>query len=294
MDKILVTGVAGFIGSNLAQRLLENENNIVYGVDNFSSSTMSNLYPLLKNERFHFEEWDLIKPYDFCSDKIYHLAGCGDLKRYFENKYEYILEQIEITKNIISLARKNGAKLILTTQNKDYSSQNKEMFEYYDMLKLIEDLALNLIYEHKLNAIFACIDYVYGKNMQQNDKRIIPTAIINAFNNKDIIEEYDESFYFTHIQDVVLNLEKLMNHYSSRPIVDVFNSSLYLKSDIIKLIFNYIKSSSKLELKTLDSFNPNYSTKPTTLDNGVIIECKTPVLEGILATIQHFKLMYFS
>ena len=52
MDKILVTGVAGFIGSNLAIKLLENENNIVYGIDNFSSSTMSNLYPLLKNERF--------------------------------------------------------------------------------------------------------------------------------------------------------------------------------------------------------------------------------------------------
>ena len=58
MDKILITGVAGFIGSNLALKLLENENNIVYGVDNFSSSNMSNLYPLLKNDRFHFEEWD--------------------------------------------------------------------------------------------------------------------------------------------------------------------------------------------------------------------------------------------
>ena len=54
MDKILITGVAGFIGSNLANKLLEDENNIVYGIDDFSSSTMSNLYPLLKNERFIF------------------------------------------------------------------------------------------------------------------------------------------------------------------------------------------------------------------------------------------------
>ncbi len=294
MDKILITGVAGFIGSNLALKLLENENNIVYGVDNFSSSNMSNLYPLLKNDRFHFEEWDLKKQYDFCSDKIYHLAGCGDLNRYYKNKYEYILEQIEITKNMISLAQKNGAKLILTTQYRDYSAQNKELFEYYDLLALIEDLILDLVSDNKLNAIFARVDYVYGKNMSQNDNRIIPKTILRAFKNEAMAEIYDESFYFTYANDVIINLEKLMNHYSSKPIVDVINPNLYLKSDIIKLICNYIKSTSTLEIKTPEPFHPNYTTKSTTLDNGVIIECKTPVLEGILATIQHFKLMYFS
>lgn len=294
MDKILVTGVAGFIGSNLAQKLLENENNIVYGIDNFSSSNMSNLYPLLKNDRFHFEEWDLKKQYNFSSDKIYHLAGCGDLSRYYNNKYEYILEQIEITKNIISLSQKNGARLVLTTQHKDYSSQNKELYEYYDLLKLIEDLILNLVNDNKLNAIFARLDNVYGKNMGKDDNRVISKAIMSAFNNEDISEIYDESFYFTYIADVVSNLEKLMNYYSSKPIVDVINQNLYLKSDVIKLIISYIKSSSKLEIRTPEPFHPNYTTKPTTLDNGIIIDCKTPVLEGILATIQHFKLMYFS
>lgn len=294
MDKILVTGVAGFIGSNLAIRLLENENNIVYGIDNFSSSTMSNLYPLLKNDRFHFEEWDLKKTYDFCCDKIYHLAGCGDLKRYYKDKYSFILEQIEISKNIISLSQKNGAKLVLTTQNRDYSPQNKELFEYFDSTKLIEDLVISLINSNKLSAVFARLDYVYGKYMNQEDKRIIPQAILNAFKNENIVQLYNESAYYTYVRDVVVNLEKLMNYYSSKPIVDVFNTSLYLKSDVIKLIINYIKSSSKLEIKTPEPFHPNYTAKPTTLDNGVIIECKTPVLEGILTTIQHFKLMYFS
>ena len=197
-------------------------------------------------------------------------------------------------KNIISLSQKNGAKLILTTQNRDYSSQNKELFEYFDCSKLIEDLVISLINSNKLSAVFARLDYVYGKYMNQEDKRIIPQTILNAFKNEDIVQMYDESAYYTYVRDVVVNLEKLMNYYSSKPIVDVFNSSLYLKSDVIKLIINYIKSSSKLEIKTPEPFHPNYTTKATTLDNGVIIECKTPVLEGILTTIQHFKLIYFS
>ena len=66
MDRILITGVSGFIGSYLAKYLLRDENNLVFGIDDFSSSTMTNLYPLLKNRRFHFLEHNLYKPNTHC------------------------------------------------------------------------------------------------------------------------------------------------------------------------------------------------------------------------------------
>ncbi|MBQ8636049.1 NAD-dependent epimerase/dehydratase family protein [bacterium] len=295
MDKILVTGVAGFIGSNLASYLLKNENNIVIGIDNFSSSTMSNLYPLLKNSRFEFLEHDLSKSItSLNTDYVYHLAGCGDLSRYFDNKYEFMLEQIQITKNIINFSIQNGAKLLLTTQNCSYEEQNEKYFKYYDTIRIIQSLVLELIESNKISAVFASLDYVYGENLQKEDSRFISKAIVSASLGQNIVEEYDESFYFTYVGDVVCNLVKLMLNYSTRPIIDICNHNLYLKSDIIKLIINYLKSNSKFETNSISQYNPNYKPEIALLDNGIELTCKTPVLEGILKTIQYFKLMYFS
>ena len=107
MDRILITGVAGFLGSNLALELLNNVDNYVIGIDNFSNSTMSNLYPLLKNPRFEFLDLNLLEDINITSDIIFHLAGCGDLKNYHKNKYVFITEQIDILKNLIKLTKNN-------------------------------------------------------------------------------------------------------------------------------------------------------------------------------------------
>ena len=130
MDKILVTGVAGFIGSNLAKYLLLNDKNFVYGIDNFSHSTMSSLYPLLKNERFEFIEHDLKTDIPFQVDFIYHFAGNGDLSSYYDDKYNFILNKIEMSKNIISYSQKCGAKLIFPSEYQDKQEKNIELFEY--------------------------------------------------------------------------------------------------------------------------------------------------------------------
>ena len=289
MDRILITGVAGFLGSNLAQTLLQDEKNIIYGIDNFSSSSMSNLYPMLKNSRFEFIEHNLKEDISLDVDCIYHLAGNGDFKNYKNDKYNFILDSIETTKNIIEFAQNKGAKLILTTQYHDYQEKNGDMFKYFDYLKLIESLTLELIDKNKLNAVFARLDNTYGQNMIKNDNRFIPKTIVNAIQNIDIELEYDDSYYFTYVQDVVAILIKIMNNYQNESIIDVFNQNLYLKSDIAKLIIAYSKSSSKLILKSNETYTPNYNN-----NNPNDFKCETKVIDGIFDTINWFKLMYFS
>ena len=289
MDKIIITGVAGFLGSNLANHLLNDEKNFIYGLDNFSSSTMSNLYPLLKNDRFEFIEHNLVEDINLEADYVYHLAGNGDLSLYYDNKYDFILNKIEIIKNIVTFCQNKGARLLLTTQNLNYQEHNKKLFKYFDTLKLIENLILELVENNKLNAIVARIDYVYGENMLKNDNRFIAKHLIDILNNNDIELDFDESYYFTYVKDIISNFEKLMKTYSKDTIVDVYSDNLYLKSDIIKLMIAFSKSSSKLTLKSAVQFNPNY-TKPKQTD----YTCPTAVLDGVLNMINYFKLMYFS
>ncbi|MBQ4646907.1 MAG: NAD-dependent epimerase/dehydratase family protein [Candidatus Gastranaerophilales bacterium] len=289
MDKILITGCAGFIGSNLANYLIKNEKNFIYGVDNFSHSTMSNLYPLLKNENFEFVEHDLKSDLNFCVDCVYHLAGNGDFSAYFNDKYQFILDKIEIFKNIVEYCIKCGAKLVFTSNFQEYSDDN-EFLEYYNCIKLIENLALELIKNNKLNCNIVRLASVYGENMLKDDNRFIPQIILKAFNNEVIDFEYDEANCFTYIQDVVQILEKAMIKFNEKPILNAYNPNTYLKSDVARLIVSYLKSDSKIDLKTT-------ITKPCYLNLSnfpIDFECKTNVLDGILNTTKHFKLMYFS
>lgn len=294
MARILITGVAGFIGSNLAKNLVQNEKDTIIGLDNFLTYGMSNLFPLFKMPNFIFEEHDLTNPINLTVDYIYHFCGNEDKSSYFENKYDFMIKQIEITKNIIKLAQLNGAKLILPTQYYTYTDYNSNLHKYFDLIKIIESLVCELINENKLNARFARLDCVYGKNFLKNDKRFIPNAINCAINNKNITLEYDESYYFTYIDDVILNLKKIMNNYSQETFIDIFSQNLYLKSDIAKLIINYLKSNSKLIFNTQNQYHPAYTPKNNILDNGLELNCKTPVIEGIINTVKNFKLLYYN
>ena len=292
MDKILITGVAGFIGSNLAEHLLKNEKYLVYGLDNFSCSTISNLYPLLKNPRFTLLEQNVSNEINQTFDVIFHFAGNGDFKLYKDNKYDYILELIENTKSIINLAMQSGSKLIIPLIIENSNENYNDFQKLYCANNLIKELYCELIENNKLNAKLVYLDYVYGKNMQKNDLRFINNAILNAFENKPITHEYDECFYFTYIDDVVQNLEKIMNNYIESTCIELVNNSLYLKSDIIRLILNYAKSDSKIDFLTDKEFQPTF--KPAKKNYEIDLSCNTSVLEGILQTVKHYKLIYFS
>ena len=289
MDKILVTGVAGFIGSNLASYLLENEKNYVIGIDNFSCSTMSNLYPLLKNSRFEFIEHDLKCKLSITPDYVFHFAGNGCFDLYFKDKYNFILNKIEITKNIVELTQSSGAKLFYPIEFIDFQEHNKEYFEYYNCLRLIETLLLQLIDSNNLNCNLIRLCDVYGENMLKNDSRIIPKAINDAFLGNNFNLDYDRSYYFTYIKDVVVNLEKLMNNHIEKSIVEIANKNLYLESDVIKLISSYAKSKAKVSLNSQIQMHPSFSPS-----DNLKFECKTNVLDGVLNTVKYFKLMYYS
>lgn len=286
MDKILITGVAGFIGSNLANHLLQNEKNLVYGIDNFSHSTMSNLYPLLKNNRFEFIEHDLMSEIPISADFVFHFAGNGDLSSYYADKFNFVLNKIKVTDKIISYCQKQGCRLILPSSYSNYELQDLNL--YCNCINLIEELIIDLNNKNKLNSTIVRLNSVYGQNMLKSDKRFIPSTINDLYSNSEYKIKEDESCYFTYIQDVVINLEKIMNSYIKTNTIDLINQNLYLKSDVAKLIKAYLKSSSKITLDSQIQTHPDFTPKVT---DG--FKCETPIVDGLIDTIKHYKLINF-
>ena len=110
MKKILITGAAGFIGSNLTKRLLE-EGNFVIGLDNFYTGQKENLNPFLKNKNYKFFEHNVIEPYDIEADEIYNLACPASPIHYQKDPIFTFKTSVFGIINALELSKKTGAKL---------------------------------------------------------------------------------------------------------------------------------------------------------------------------------------
>lgn len=289
MDRILITGVCGFIGSNLAKCLIEDENLLIFGLDNYSYGNISNLFDLFKNPRFQFIEHDLRNKIDSNFDIIFHFAGCGDLKYYFENPFDFAADEILISKNIINLASNSGAKLFFPISVRDYSDSCQNLHRYYDCQKLLENLILDEINSNRLNCLILGLDEIYGENMQKESLKPVVQIIKKAMSGADFELDYDKEFNLSYIKDVVLHIKNLLNNPILEPKVDICHKKTYLESDLIKLIINFTKSNSKL---ILNSDIKQISDKKEHFTNPLF--CSTEVIEGVLNTVRFFKSAYYS
>ena len=119
MKKILITGGAGFIGSHLCERLIE-ENNIVYCVDNLFSGNKNNIKKLINNEKFFFIQKNIINPLDIEVDQIYNLA-CPASPPYYQSKpIDTMKTSVIGAINVLELASKYGSRVLQASTSEIY------------------------------------------------------------------------------------------------------------------------------------------------------------------------------
>lgn len=239
MRTILITGCAGFIGTNLCLRILkdpEERDTQIIGVDNLLTSQE----PIFENERFTFYQWDVVKDahrfLDLPSiDEIYHLASIASPPKYKKYPIETLNVNVIGTKNMLELAVKHSSKFLLTSTSEVYGDplEHPQKESYYGNVNTVGErscydeskrCAETYVYEYrrkygqdfKICRIFN----TYGPHMDIDDGRVITNIVKQVINNRPvtIYGDGNQTRSFCYIDDMLDGLTRLMMSSECGPI----------------------------------------------------------------------------
>ena len=231
---ILVTGGTGFIGSHLCTELIKLGHYVICLDNNFSGS-IKNIKQLLSNPNFEFIRHDITLPIFLEVDQIYHLACPASPKKYQFNPIKTIKTNIFGTLNVLGIAKRTGATILLTSTSEIYGdpqeSPQKEDYWgnvnpngpracYDEGKRIAETLMIEYNKYNNVDIRIARIFNTYGPNMDKNDGRVVSNFINQCITNKNITIYGDgtQTRSFCYIDDMVQGLIKLMNSTHMMPI----------------------------------------------------------------------------
>ena len=198
--KIVVTGGAGFIGSNLCTRLID-EGHDVLCVDNLLTGSTQNIDALREHSRFTFIQHDVTQPFPFEADAIFHMASPASPVGYLEHPIETILVNSQGTYQMLEAAKRQRAMFLISSTSEIYGDplvhpQREDYWGnvnpigpracYDESKRLGETLTMEYYRQFQLNARIVRIFNTYGPNSQVNDGRMIPNFITQALKNEPL------------------------------------------------------------------------------------------------------------
>jgi len=302
LKKILVAGGAGFIGSHLTKKLL-NEGHYVICVDNLLTGQKENIQ---SNKNFKFIHHDITKPIDIKIDEIYNLACPASPKQYF--KYPIYTTKISVigTLNLLELASKHNAKYLQASTSEIYGDplihpQTEEYFGnvnpigpracYDEGKRCAETLCSDFKREKNLDIKIVRIFNTYGPNMKIDDGRVISNFITQALQNKNltIYGNGSQTRSFCYVDDLVEGLIKMMNSNYSGPI-NLGNPEEYTILEVAKKIIKLTNSKSKIIFLNALENDPKLR-KPNINKAKKLLNWRPKFSfdEGLTHTINYFK-----
>lgn len=304
--RILVTGGAGFIGVNLCEELLQ-KNHYVICLDNISTGSKVNVTKLSKNPNFEFIFHDVIEPFIIYNiDQIYHLASPASPPLYQIDPIKTIKTNILGTLNILDIAKKNNAKILITSTSEIYGNPliNPQSEEYFGNVNTVgpracydesKRLCETLMYEYKrmynLDTKIVRLFNTYGVNMKINDGRVVSNLINQALNNNELTINGDgsQTRSFCYITDTIDGLIKIMNSDLSGPI-NIGNTDEITINQLSNIILKLTKSKSLIKFKNLPNDDPEMR-RPDIKKANKMLEWypKVNITNGLKMTIEYFS-----
>jgi len=303
--RILVTGGAGFVGSHLVDRLMLEGHDLIV-VDNMFTGRKQNLLQWIGHPHFTLLEHDVVEPLMLQVDQIYHLACPASPPHYQYNPIKTIKTSTEGTLNMLGLAKRVRARILLTSTSEVYGDPevHPQTEEYWGHVNPIgpracydegKRVAETMMYAYKEQAgvevRVARIFNTFGERMHPNDGRVVSNFIIQALQSKPltIYGKGEQTRSFQYVQDLVDGLVKLMNGDYSGP-VNLGNPEEYTITHFAEFIIKMTNSTSKIVFLGETRDDPNKRKPDISLAKKVIgWEPKVSVTEGLARTIEYFR-----
>ena len=306
--KNLITGGAGFLGSNLTEELIKNKEYVIC-LDNCFTGRKSNIEKFLNSEYFEFIEHDVLHSIDLNVDKIWHLACPASPKNYQIDPIRTLRTSFLGTYNMLELALKKKARILLASTSEIYGDPkiHPQMEKYNGN---VNTTGIRSCYdEGKRAAETLCFDYgrtknvdvrivrifnTYGPNMQPDDGRVVSNFIVQALKNKDITIYGDgnQTRSFCYVDDLIEAMILAMNSSYNMPI-NIGNPNEFSINQLAKLIQKKINTNLKLVYKPLPEDDPIQRCPDISKAKKVLgWQDKISLDDGLDKTIDYFKAFY--
>lgn len=306
MKKILITGGAGFIGSHLSEKLL-NDNCDVICLDNFFTGSKDNIRHLIGDNKFELVRHDVIKEYLAEVDQIYNLACPASPVHYQYNPIKTVKTSVMGAINMLGLAKRCKATILQASTSEVYGDPHihPQVEEYWGNVNPIgirscydegkrcaETLMMDYHRQNNVDIRIARIFNTYGPRMAINDGRVVSNFIVQALKNEPITIYGDgsQTRSFCYVSDLVEALVRLMNNDKNfiGP-VNLGNPCEFTILEFAKLVIKLTNSNSEIVFKELPKDDP-IQRKPDITKAKEILNWQ-PVVDietGLKNTIEYF------
>jgi UDP-glucuronate decarboxylase len=308
-DRVLVTGGAGFVGSNLCERLVAQGRNVLC-VDNYSTGSRANIATLLDDPRFEAMRHDVISPLHVEVDRIFNLACPASPVHYQSDPVRTLKTSVHGAINLLGLAKRTRARILQASTSEVYGDpmEHPQSETYWGNVNPIgpracydegkrcaETLFFDYRRQHGVDIRVARIFNTYGPRMHPGDGRVVSNFIVQALRGETITLYGDgsQTRSFCYVDDLVEGLLRLMD-VSADPLgpVNLGNTGEFTIRELAEMVLRLTRSRSLLVFLPLPPDDP-LRRRPV-IDRAKKLlgwDPVTPLEEGLGRTIAHFRLV---
>ena len=302
----LVTGGAGFLGSHLCERLLEQDKEVLC-LDNFFTGRRRNVAHLLANPNFELIRHDVVDPLKAEVDRIYNLACPASPVHYQYNPIKTVKTSVMGAINCLGLAKRVGARVLQASTSEVYGDPEvhpqPESYRgnvnpiglracYDEGKRCAETLFFDYHRENKVDVRVVRIFNTYGPRMLPDDGRVVSNFIVQALRGEDITLYGDgsQTRSFCFVDDLIEAMMRTMEQEETVGPVNIGNPVEFTIRELAEAVLGKIKTDSKIIEMPLPSDDPTQRKPDISLARKVLHwEPKVELSEGLDRTIPYFK-----
>jgi UDP-glucuronate decarboxylase len=303
--KILVTGGAGFLGSHLCERLLE-QGHEVFCIDNLLTGSKENIEHLFHSSNFKFIQHDVCEPFYIEVDEIYNLACPASPPHYQADPIQTMKTSFLGAYHLLGLAKKVKARIFQASTSEIYGDPNMhpQKEEYWGNVNPIgirscydegKRSAETLFFDyHRQNGVSIAVGRIfntYGPRMHPKDGRVVSNFIVQALKNEPITIYGDgkQTRSFCYVDDLIEVIIRFMQSKEIGPI-NIGNPVEFFISDLAEKVIALTGSSSQISYRPLPSDDPKQRKPDISKAQSLLQwEPKVQLEEGLKATIAYFQ-----